>query len=123
MHDPAVFTETMVGVPRSLSPGSAESLVREHYGIDATAERLTGERDENYWMRVDGAPGYVFKAANARETIETTALPMEAMLHVERTDPSIPCPRIVLSKRRETLVRLRDDTDVLRTAMLYTYLP
>ncbi len=115
--------EAMMETPRALSPDSAEALVREHYGIDATAERLTGERDENYRMLVDRAPAYVFKAANAREDTQVSALPLEAMLHVERMDPGIPCPRVVRSKRGESLVRLRDDVGALRTAMLYTHLP
>jgi hydroxylysine kinase len=123
MNDPGIFMKAMMEAPRALSPDRAEALVREHYGIDATAERLSGERDENYRMLVDRAPAYVFKAANAREDTRVSALPLEVMLHVERMDPGIPCPRVVRSKHGESLVRLRDDAGALRTAMLYTHLP
>lgn len=99
-----------------------EQVVREEYGVDARAERLTGERDQNFRMRTGDGPGFVLKIAHAEESTEAIDLPIAALLHIERTDPALPCPRVVRSGER-TRVTFRDANGAMRTAFLYTFLP
>ena len=54
--DVDAFMATMVMHSHPLSLEGAMGLVREYYGLDAHAVRLTGERDENFRVRAgDGS--------------------------------------------------------------------
>ena len=106
-----------------VSSARAESLAREHFDIVGHAERLTGERDENFWIRTEVGSGYVLKVANAAEPPEITDLQIAALLHVERVDPGLPCARVLRCKRGRTQVRFVDETGTARTAVLYSFLP
>ncbi|HZT04513.1 MAG TPA: phosphotransferase [Steroidobacteraceae bacterium] len=106
-----------------VSSAHAEWLAGEHFGIVGHAERLTGERDENFWIRTEVGPGYVLKVANAAEAPEITDLQIAALLHVERVDPGLPCARVLRCKGGRTQVRFVDENGAGRTAVLYSFLP
>lgn len=106
-----------------VSAARAESLARERFGIVGHAERLTGERDENFWMRTEVGPGYVLKVANPAESPEITDLQIAALLHVERVDPSLPCARVLRCKDGRAQTRFIDENGADRTAVLYSFLP
>ena len=106
-----------------VSSARAESLAREHFGVAGHAERLTGERDENFWIRTEVGPGYVLKVASAAEAPEVTGLQIAALLHVERVDPILPCARVHRCKDGGTAVRFIDESGAARTAVLYSFLP
>jgi hydroxylysine kinase len=106
-----------------VSPTRAESLAREHFGIVGQAERLTGERDENFWIRPQTGPGYVLKIADAAEPPEVTDLQIAALQHVERVDPSLPCARVLHGKDGRTQARFSDESGAPRTVVLYSFLP
>ncbi len=122
MDDLELFMATMVTRGPSFDAGRAESLVREHYGIEGSAERLTGERDDNFWLRTSHGSGYVLKIANMAEPGATSGLPTAALLHLERTDPALPCPRVVRSGSGNSLIKFKDESGDVRTAVLYTFL-
>ncbi len=105
-------------IPASL----VEQVVRDEYGIAARAERLTGERDQNFRMHTANDSGFVLKIAHAEESADVIDLPIAALLHLERSDPILPCPRVIRSGER-TRVSLRDQNGTERTAFLYTFLP
>ncbi len=100
-----------------------EWLVREHYGIDARAERLTGDRDENLRMHVGDGAGYVFKVLPAGESAATAGLLPSVLLHLERVAPQLPVPRVVRIRDGRTQVMFSDPTGKVRCASLCTYLP
>ena len=120
--DADALIATMSGHGPPTSPEFAESLVRDVYGVQGRAERLTGERDENFRIRVAGDLGYVFKMANPSETLEVSALATTAMLHVEREDPQIPCPRVVRTRDGKPQARVVDALGAQRTVTLCTFL-
>jgi Ser/Thr protein kinase RdoA (MazF antagonist) len=99
-----------------------ERVVRDEYGIDARAERLTGEWDQNFRMRTADDSGFVLKIAHPQEPPDVTDLPAAALVHLEHTEPALPCPRVIRSGGR-TRVTFRDANDAARTAFLYTFLP
>jgi len=109
------------GVPPSL--GDVEALVREEYGIDGRAERLTGERDENFRIRLREGGSCVFKVANIAEPPTITHLQLAALLHLEQAAPELPCPRVIRSLQGRTQLRFTDGRGEARTAALYTFLP
>jgi len=117
------FMATMVSCAQALPPGRAVSIVRENYGFESRATRLTGERDENF--RIDAADGgeFVLKIAHPAEDPAVAELTTAALLHLEQHDSSLPCPRVVCARGGESQVRFSDEVGAARTARLLTYLP
>lgn len=102
---------------------AAESFVREHYGIEARAERLTGERDENFWLRTEQGPDYVLKVCGPAESAEMASLQIAVLRHVQLTDPNLPCPRVMRSTDDRFQVQLQSKEHGTRTAFLCTFMP
>ena len=122
-NDRAVLMATMVKHGPTVMLEAAEQFVREIYGINACAEQLTGERDSNFRMRVEKGPGYVLKISNPAESPSVAELPVATMLHLERTDASLPVPRVCRSRDGRSQVEFTDRSGKKRPAALYTYLP
>jgi hydroxylysine kinase len=116
------FMATMVTHSR-VPIESAVALVRERYGFEAHAEHLTGERDENFKLSVADGRAYVLKIANAAEEPAVGELLAAALRHVEKTDPALPCPRVVPEREGGSCAYFVDAQGVQRTARLLTYLP
>jgi hydroxylysine kinase len=116
------FMATMVAARDEVPLAAATSLAREEYGLDVTATRLTGERDENF--KLTGADGrvYVLKIASAAEEPMTTDLPTAALLHLERVEPEFPCPRVLRNRAGLTQTRYDDPPRRQRTARILTYI-
>ena len=121
--DVDAFMATMVMHPHPLSLEGAIGLVREYYGLDTQAVRLTGERDENFRVRAGDGSEYVLKLAHPAEDPAVSDLATAALLHLESHDPALPCPRVVRERSGRTQVRFRDERGVERTARLLGYLP
>jgi hydroxylysine kinase len=117
------FMATMVAASAPVSCDDAVKLARDYYGLDATATRLTGERDENFKLSCLDGRHYVLKIASAAEAAEVTDLPTAALLHVERVDPGFPCPRVLRNVDGLTQSSYRDASGSQRTARILTYLP
>jgi len=116
------FMATMV-TPERVPIETALELARERYGLEARAERLTGERDENFKLSVADGSAYVLKIANAAEAQAVGELLTAALRHVAKTDPSLPCPRVVCERGGGSCTHFLDAQGVRRTARLLTYLP
>jgi len=121
--DLEAFMTTMVASATTVSTEDAEALARDRYGLTATATKLTGERDENFRLRSANGAQYVLKIASAAEEPVITDLPTAALLHLERVDAGIPCPRVVRTPEGDTQCRYRDRAGLERTARMLTYLP
>jgi hydroxylysine kinase len=121
--DVDAFMATMVVQSQPVAIERALVLVREHYGLETRAARLTGERDENFRLSAADGPEYVLKIANPAEEPAVTDLPTAALLHLEKIDPSFPCPRVVRERNGGTHVRFTDEDGHERTARVLTYLP
>jgi hydroxylysine kinase len=117
------FMATMVASPIAVSVPDAEKLARDRYGLDVTATRLTGERDENFRLACVDGTQYVLKVASAAEEPAVTDLPTAALLHVERVDPDLPCPRVVRNLEGGTQSQYQDGMGRQRAVRVLTYLP
>lgn len=100
-----------------------ESLLREQFGIAAQAERLTGDRDENFRVHVAQGPGYVFKVLPASESTVTGDLLPAVLTHLERVAADLPVPRLVRSSNGNARIRFTDAEGEARVASLSTFLP
>ncbi len=121
--DVDAFMATMVMHPHPLSLEHVTRLVRRHYALEGQVARLTGERDENFRLRTSAGGDYVFKVAHPAENAQVSELTTAALLHLQREDPTLPCPRVVCAPGGETCVHFDDAGGVERTARLLTYLP
>ncbi|HVN43811.1 MAG TPA: phosphotransferase [Steroidobacteraceae bacterium] len=117
------FMATMAMPPQPLPLERAVGLVREWYAIEARARRLTGERDENFHLVDATGREYVLKVAHPAEEAAVSALTTGALLHLEREDPQLPCPRVLLERGGRGWFRFTDEAGRGRTARLLSYLP
>jgi 4-aminobutyrate aminotransferase-like enzyme/Ser/Thr protein kinase RdoA (MazF antagonist) len=85
---PAVDT-----APR-LTTADAVRLARELYQLDATAEPLPSERDQNFLLRGGGGRRYVLKIANAREDPRILDLQDQALAHLAASDTGLVWPKL-----------------------------
>ena len=122
-EDVGAFMATMMMHTQPLPLERAAGLVRERYGFDARAARLTGERDENFRMSTSDGREFVLKVAHPAESPAVSELTTAALLRLESADASLPVPRVMRDRAGRTEVRFRDERDVERTARLLTYLP
>lgn len=106
----------------SVSVEMAMALAREHYGLETTAVRLSGERDENFLLRTGQEVEYLLKVAHPLEDEAVTDLLGAALEYLESRDAGLPCPRLVPSSKLYRHVRLTDASGVERQACLLTYL-
>jgi Ser/Thr protein kinase RdoA (MazF antagonist) len=113
----------MVAPARPVAIGRALALLRERYGLEPEASRLTGERDENFRLIAPGGAEYVLKIANPAESPAETDFQTAALLHIERADPELPCPRVLHERSGSAYVRFTDEGGAERTARVLTYLP
>lgn len=117
------FMATMVAPARPVELGRAADLVRERYGFTPrTLARLTGERDENFRVAGEDGAEYVFKIANPAENPAATDFQTAALLHLEKADAALPCPRVVRERQGGAYIRF-SDAGVERTARMLSYLP
>ena len=117
------FLATMVTPSQPIPTGSILGLMRQHYGFEPRVTRLTGERDENFRLTADDGAEYVLKIANPAESPLETDLQTAALLHIEKTDPTLPCPRVLRARTGGTYVGFVDECGAPRTARVVTYLP
>jgi len=72
----------------------AAALVREHFGLAGVIHPLAGERDANFCLRLHHGERVVVKFAHPLEPYDVSDLQSRALLHLERTAPDLPLPRM-----------------------------
>lgn len=117
------FMATMVAQAAPVSPRQAVALARDRFGLEVTAARLTGERDENFKLTLYDGTECVLKIANPAESAAVTDLQMAALQHLARTDEELPVPRIRRTPQGDACIRFEDASGVGRTARVLSYLP
>ena len=86
---------TMTVPADDISDTEAIAVARAHWGIEATAKLLTGERDRNFHLVASDGREFVLKFANPAEPPGVTDLQIKALQHVARTDPGLNVPRMI----------------------------
>jgi Ser/Thr protein kinase RdoA (MazF antagonist) len=116
-HAPSNGAQLSTSVP-DLSLADAAELAARLYGIHATAELLTSERDENFRLVAADERAYLLKISNPSEADDVVDLQTACLDHIADVDPALPVPRvlrtlagtngdhIVLSDGRRCAVRL-----------------
>ncbi|MCB1608815.1 MAG: aminotransferase class III-fold pyridoxal phosphate-dependent enzyme [Xanthomonadales bacterium] len=77
---------SLISQPPSFSVAQACALARLHYGVEASAEALPSERDQNFRLVTADGQQHVLKIANAAESAQMLAAENAALKHLAPTD-------------------------------------
>jgi Ser/Thr protein kinase RdoA (MazF antagonist) len=91
----ALFAATVSTLSAPLPLDVAEASVRAVYGLEVAAERLTGERDQNFHLRDREGRSFLLKLTHPAENPAIVEMTSAALLHLERNAPALPCPRLI----------------------------
>ena len=80
-------------LPREL----LEQFLEDEWGIKGMCKPLSGERDQNTRIRTRNDRCYVLKVSSPIEDPILVDFQVQALLHLERVDPTIPVPRVYRS--------------------------
>jgi 4-aminobutyrate aminotransferase-like enzyme/Ser/Thr protein kinase RdoA (MazF antagonist) len=81
-------------------------LAREKFGLVGDAKALYSERDQNTLLREADGRAWMLKIANIDEAPEAIDCQIEALRHIERVDPGLPVPRVLLTRDGRTTGQL-----------------
>ena len=88
--------------PPSFPLEEIKQIALDLYGLSGEFEPLKSERDQNFHIRTKSGDNYVFKLSNEDEDPGVIDFQIQALLHIEQQDPTLPVPR-VLQTQKETL--------------------
>ena len=111
--DPVAPTEQLLNTPPpAVDAARAAGIARDRWGITATPQLLSSERDRNFRLTDAAGHQFVLKFANPIEAPGVTNLQTEALRHIAARDPSLPVPRVIPDREgaHESLTALADGT-------------
>jgi 4-aminobutyrate aminotransferase-like enzyme/Ser/Thr protein kinase RdoA (MazF antagonist) len=113
--------DVLEATPPRVDEAAASDLAAELFGIEGPATSLGSERDQNFKIVDRRGDAYVLKISNAGEAPAVVEMENEAVLHVARTDPMLPVPRVIPSRAGDhvTTVDLEGNRHLVR---MITYL-
>jgi len=103
------------------SPQEAVEIVRERYGIEASAKPLPSERDQNFLIATGGGERFVLKVANALE--EKSALEAQNLAMRHLNAHRAPCPQVQPDRSGALISEVLTDDGKKHFVRLLTYLP
>lgn len=92
--------------PPRLDEDLLSSFLARHWDVEGEFIPLPGERDQNFRVSATDGRDYVLKTGSPIEDPVLVDFQIQALMHLEATDPGIPIPRIHRSRSgnpRETL--------------------
>ncbi len=99
----------------------AISIVKNRYGIRATADALPSERDQNFRISTGPDDQFVLKIANALEDANMLDCQNQAMQHLNQHVAF--CPRVVAARNGELISDIPSSNGTIHKVRLVTYLP
>ena len=98
----------------------AERIAAEHYGILASAQRLPGEKDDNFSLTAGGG-AWLLKVVHPDEPPAVTNLATAAMLALEGI-PDLPVQRVIATTAGEAELVVRTADGATRRARMTSFL-
>lgn len=92
----------------SFTADEALAAARTHFGLDATAEPLPSERDQNFLLRSGAGDRFVLKISNATEDPGVVDLQNQALIRLADRAPAIALPRVEPTADGRLSATLRD---------------
>lgn len=103
----------------------AHALLARHWGMSGELRALTGERDRNFLLAPAGGavqPRYMLKISHPAETPLVADFQTQALLHIARSDPTLPVQRILPTTGGEASVLAQAPDGTMRVTRLFSYL-
>jgi len=103
---------------------SREDAIRfavELYGIDATAEELPSERDQNFRLRGGNGAQFVLKIANGSEALEILDLQNKAAAFLATANTGLDWPRVMRTRSGNEIVPVGSPRDAVHYIRLLTW--
>ena len=106
----------------------AVRIAHDVYGLDASANPLPSERDQNFHLKASNGRAYVLKLANAAETLEVLKFQNEAMMHIADKGGMFPqkisgVPEVCKTLKGEQITSVDGVVGATHFVRLLTYLP
>jgi 4-aminobutyrate aminotransferase-like enzyme/Ser/Thr protein kinase RdoA (MazF antagonist) len=87
--------ETVLEAPApAFSTREAEAFAQRAFDIQASAQPLHSERDQNFRLRAKDGSEWVLKIANPAENPAILDMQTQALLHIAQVDPHLAVPRV-----------------------------
>jgi len=106
-----------------IAVAEAEAIAWQEFGIRGRAERLSGERDENFLIRTAEEVDFVLKIAHPSENARQMQFQTRALLHVPKRDSLLPVPRVLPARDGRHEAQICDRDGRTRAVRVVTYLP
>jgi Ser/Thr protein kinase RdoA (MazF antagonist) len=106
----------------SMSETEALELIRSEFGIYGDLTRLVAEKDDSFHLDATDGQQFVLKVAKPTAYEMELSFQIELLLHIERTDPSIPVPRLVRDTSGRPSFTMLDGARQSRGVRLMSYL-
>lgn len=95
--------------PPAFPPTTAQRMAADIFGVTGSAQRLYGERDQNFRIRPAEGDGIILKFLSPSEDAAMVELQTTLLDHIARMDPGLPVPRVQKTLRGEAYTRVPDD--------------
>ena len=89
---PMTTADVLDVAPPTLTSGDAEAVARVAFGLDASAEPLVSERDQNFRLADASGAAWVLKVSNAAEDRGVVEMEVAAVERIAVVDPALPVP-------------------------------
>src|SRR5438128_12597986 len=74
---------------------------RELYGLEASAQALPGEYDDNFHLRTSDSRAYVLKVMHPAREQSFIDMQCRALRHLAQCAPQLPLPRVIPNRQDE----------------------
>lgn len=111
------------GTSAPIGVNSAAQILSEHYDLAGQLSALTGERDENFWVKTNRGDELVFKVFGSSQPRGEADLLAAVLEHLRCTAPDLPVPRLTRSRNDQNSIRFTDSNGHERYAVVYSFLP
>src|SRR5687767_4633542 len=105
-----------------LDAQEAAEVAARLFGISGHAEPIYSERDRNFRLRSAGGE-FILKIANAEEDPSVTGFQLGALLHIARTDPDMPVPRVRATLSGQAFAELTLRSGSRHAAYVLSFVP
>jgi hydroxylysine kinase len=123
MNDVPDIFASMAMVPPAVSVEAAEAIARAHWGVDARAAPIRGERDRNFHLRAVDGREFVLRIANPMEDAAFRHMQIDALRHLESAALEFQVPRCVALPDGAMEVPLPDAGGGEHYVRMYTWVP
>jgi hydroxylysine kinase len=100
----------------------AGALVEARFGVRGDLVRFETEKDDSFLVSPPAGPRFVLKVANPAEDAGELDLQTALLLHLERTAPSLPVPRVVRACDGQAIFAIEDEAGQRRQVRALGYL-